>query len=105
MRRKKNPMKTTRRVSSERTNDLVKRTPRFLIALGVWGCFFSADLVNAGTISPFLINPANDHRYVLLTSETWTSSESEAVSLGGHLATINDPSEQNWVFTTFGSYG
>ncbi len=98
-------MKTTRPVSSERTKELVKPTPRFLIALGVWGCFCSAHLVNAGTISPFLINPANNHQYVLLTSETWTSSESEAVSLGGHLATINDQSEQNWVFTTFGGYG
>jgi hypothetical protein len=47
------------------------------------------------------VNPANGHTYYLLTSQSWTASEAESVSLGGHLATINDASEDTWVFDTF----
>ncbi len=35
---------------------------------------------------------------------TWTASEAEAVSLGGHLATINNSAENNWVFDNFASF-
>src|SRR5438093_420276 len=55
-------------------------------------------------LSPPIVNPANGHTYVLLDSATWTVSETEAVSLGGHLATIRNRAEQDWVFQTFGSY-
>ena len=51
---------------------------------------------------PF-VNPANNHTYYLLSINTWTNAEAEAVTLGGHLVTINDAAEQTWVFTTFGS--
>lgn len=50
-----------------------------------------------------LTNPANNHAYYLLSINTWTNAEAEAVSLGGHLVTINDAAEQTWVFSTFGS--
>jgi len=49
-------------------------------------------------------NPANGHLYYLLAEDTWQNSEVEAVLLGGHLVTINDKAEQEWVFSTFGSY-
>ncbi len=48
------------------------------------------------------VNPANNHVYYLLDMTSWTSSEAEAVSLGGHLATINDAAENAWVLNTFG---
>ena len=32
-------------------------------------------------------------------------SEAQAVALGGHLATINDQAEQDWVVALFGQYG
>ena len=51
------------------------------------------------------VNPANGHIYYLLTPATWTASENAAVSLGGHLTTINDAPEQAWVFNTFGTVG
>ena len=51
------------------------------------------------------VNPANGHVYYLLTPATWTASENAAVSLGGHLTTINDAPEQAWVFGTFGTVG
>ena len=52
-----------------------------------------------------VINPSTKHVYYLLTESTWQAAETEAISLGGHLVTINDQTEQDWVFSTFGSYG
>lgn len=48
-------------------------------------------------------NPANGHSYYLLDPKTWKEAEKEAVSLGGHLVTINDAAEQSWVVETFGN--
>src|SRR5437879_6126614 len=55
----------------------------------------------AATLGGPIINPANGHTYFLLSQNTWTASESEAITLGGHLATINDSTENQWVFNTF----
>ncbi len=43
----------------------------------------------------------NGHTYYLLEQSTWTDAEAEAVTLGGHLATINDAGEDAWVFNSF----
>jgi hypothetical protein len=53
----------------------------------------------AGPIS----NPANGHIYYLLSSATWTASEEKAAALGGHLVTVNDEAENNWVYDRFES--
>jgi hypothetical protein len=66
---------------------------------------WSACAVLATPASPVIVNPANGHRYVLLNNNTWTASESEAVSMGGHLATIDNQAEEDWIFNTFGHYG
>jgi hypothetical protein len=42
--------------------------------------------------------------YYLLTQTNWISSEQQAKSMGGHLATIDDGGEQLWVFTTFSAF-
>lgn len=47
------------------------------------------------------VNPSNGHQYVLLSANTWTASQAEAITLGGNLVTINDQVEQDWVFSTF----
>ncbi len=47
------------------------------------------------------VYPATGHVYYLLDAASWTDSEAQAIALDGHLATINDQDEQNWVFTTF----
>src|SRR3954469_22618437 len=68
--------------------------------------FASIFLQSAGAaISPQILNPQNGHRYVLLERGTWLNSEQGAILQGGHLVTIDDLAEQNWVFQTFGKYG
>src|ERR1043165_3074821 len=81
---------------------LYQRSCRGLLALLLGLC--SGRGASGALLSPFLVNPANGHRYALLTSATWNNSESEAVSMGGHLATIRNEAEQDWVFQTFGNY-
>jgi len=49
-------------------------------------------------------NPTTGHNYFLLGQSTWLAAEAEALSLGGHLATINDAAENIWVTTTFINY-
>ncbi len=48
-------------------------------------------------------NPANGHCYKATSRGTWAEAHAEAVSLGGHLVTINDIDENRWVFSTFAS--
>ena len=55
----------------------------------------------SAVISGSINNPATGHGYYLLSHNTWTASESEATSLGGHLVTINDSAENQWVYDTF----
>ena len=42
------------------------------------------------------------HDYYLLSPATWTESEAAAIGLGGHLVTIDDAGENNFVTTQFG---
>ena len=60
---------------------------------------------HAGILAGPVINPGNGHIYYLLSQNTWSNAEAEAVSLGGHLATIRNAAEDQWIFSTFGSYG
>lgn len=52
-----------------------------------------------------IVNPANEHEYFLLSPGGWHESETLAIALGGHLVTIDDATEQAWVFDTFGDWG
>jgi hypothetical protein len=58
----------------------------------------------ASVVAGPIANPANGHFYYLLSNSTWAASETEAVSLGGHLATIRSLEENNWVYNTFSTY-
>ena len=64
----------------------------------------SVGQVQAGFITS-TVNPANGNTYYLLTENSWTASQTEAVSLGGNLVTINDKAENDWVYDTFSSFG
>lgn len=68
-------------------------------------CLLFAFILHARPLSPQIINQANHHAYLLLDAATWKVSEAEAVKLGGHLATIRNQAEEDWVFKTFGGYG
>jgi hypothetical protein len=58
----------------------------------------------ASVVAGPIVNPANGHFYYLLSNNTWEASEAEAVTLGGHLATIRSQAENDWVFNTFSTY-
>ena len=58
-------------------------------------------LAFADVIAGPVTNAANGHVYYLLAQSTWNESEAEARDLGGHLVTINDAAENQWVFTNF----
>ena len=47
----------------------------------------------------------NGHTYYLLDGKPWVNQEAEAVTLGGHLVTINDVAENTWLWDTFGIDG
>src|SRR5262245_50261975 len=55
----------------------------------------------AAVLAGPITNAANAHLYYLLSSSTWTASEAEAIGLGGHLVTINDAAENQWILNTF----
>lgn len=61
----------------------------------------TASIAHAGVLAGPVANPSNGHSYYLLSPNTWTGSEAEAIALGGHLVTINDAEENQWVYSTF----
>lgn len=75
----------------------VARVAALFGAIGLAG----VSAFGATTIGGPLINPANNHTYFLLSESTWQDSEATAISLGGHLATIDNAAEQSWVFSNF----
>ena len=50
------------------------------------------------------VNPANNHTYHLLSASSWEDAANAARGLDGFLTTINDVSENQWVFDTFASF-
>jgi len=77
-------------------------TMKMILSLAIAGLGLSA---HAGILAGPVVNPANGHAYYLLSQNTWSNAEAQAVSLGGHLATIRNAAEDQWIFSTFGSYG
>jgi len=64
-----------------------------------------ATISSASPLSHLIVNPNNHHSYLLLDKASWKDSEAQAVALGGHLATIRNQAEEDWIFHTFGGYG
>jgi hypothetical protein len=52
-----------------------------------------------------ITDPATGIRYVAVAGTTWTASEALAVALGGHLVSIGDQAEQDFVHGNFGNLG
>lgn len=76
----------------------------FLLVVGLSSILRQSSAQAATVIGSPVINPANGHIYELLSNDNWTNSETAAQQLGGHLATIRNQGEQNFVFNTFGGY-
>lgn len=55
-----------------------------------------------GEVIGTVFNPNNGHLYYLLGVTGWVEAEAEAVSLGGHLVTINNQEEQDFIWSNFG---
>lgn len=75
----------------------------YLIRVGSFGAlqFGSGQieiLVNTvPTLAGPFENPANGHTYYLLANSSWTAAEGAAQLLGGHLATVNDAEENEYL--------
>lgn len=48
-------------------------------------------------------SPVNGHLYKLTDPKSWHDAEAEAVSTGGHLATVRNAEELSWLLQTFGA--
>ena len=77
---------------------------RFLLGLTLASCaclHFTA--LGAPTVLDTAINPANGHTYYLLSNSDWTNAENAAVALGGHLVTVRNLAENNWILNRWGT--
>jgi hypothetical protein len=78
-------------------------TRSFLLALVV--LVIGDHELRAGVLAGPTTNAANGHVYFLLTRTNWTAAQAEAIRLGGHLVTISDEAECNWLYRTFSFHG
>ncbi|HWC61255.1 MAG TPA: lectin-like protein [Verrucomicrobiae bacterium] len=76
-----------------------------LIPLVAGALWILATHAGAAIIAGPITNPANGHEYYLLSPDSWTASETEAEHLGGTLAIIKSPGEQEWVYSNFANFG
>jgi hypothetical protein len=68
-------------------------------------CFSIAGVVLAVPAGAAVIDTDTfmGHTYYLLDGKPWIDQEAEAITLGGHLVTINDAAENTWVWDRFGT--
>ena len=85
----------------------MNRSANYLLALLVLFCspLVTENVSYALNIELTQVSPVTFNTYHLLESSTWTEAEAAAQSLGGHLVTINDAEEEDWVWTTFNPNG
>jgi len=84
---------------------LLRRSLRTFLVATLATLGLTTNLGAASILSGPVVNPSNGHDYYLLASDFWEPSEAAAISLGGHLVTINDPQENDWVWDTFALFG
>lgn len=82
----------------------MKRLTAVVLA-GLFQALVASPSATAAVINGPISNPTNGRSYLLLSQNTWTASEAEAISLGGHLATVSDAAENSWLYNTFTRFG
>jgi hypothetical protein len=76
--------------------------PKFLEIAGFTILLATAAFAGPGVLDTG-VNPANGHVYYLLDNSDWTDAETAAIGLGGHLATIRNLQENNWIWNRWGT--
>jgi hypothetical protein len=77
---------------------------QLLAATFIYWSTASLAFAAAPLISPWIVNPANGHSYALTDTTDWVRAEVSALSRGGHLTTIRNQAERDFVYQTFGNY-
>lgn len=84
---------------------MLNRVCKTLCGMSVLGALCLVTPVQAQVvISGPIVNPSNNHTYYLLEPATWTASEAKAITLGGHLATVRNLAENNWIYSQFSMF-
>lgn len=81
------------------------KTKSILLAASLTAAFLTTNTLRAGILAGPVLNPANNHRYYLLTTNTWSGARAEAVALGGDLVNLQDAAEETFVWSAFGNWG
>jgi hypothetical protein len=71
----------------------------FVLAFG--GGFATPGQAAAFDLGGWQYDAATGHYYAQVDGTTWVEAEDLAVSYGGHLVTVNDQMEQDWLSATF----
>jgi len=61
----------------------------------------SPGIVLASGPSDWRYNPETRHSYAIVENVTWADGEALAIRLGGHLATVDNQAEQDWLTATW----
>jgi hypothetical protein len=73
-------------------------------ALVVLTLFLGFQNITIAQANSWIYNPNNGHYYFVTEPMDWFSAEAEAQVLGGHLVTLNNADEEEWIKDTFGRY-
>jgi len=65
---------------------------------------FTISIIPPPSVLDTQVNPNNGRTYHLLSASTWADAESTAIGLGGHLATVNDAIENEWIRSTWQNF-
>ena len=73
--------------------------------IGMWGSTAQGDGTEFLDVLDTQVNPTTGNTYHLLSSGSWSASQSLAEDMGGNLVTVNDPAENDWLLEKFSSDG
>ena len=63
---------------------------------------WNGDVQFSYTVSDNSVPAYQDSLYLPVNGPSWSDAESNAIKLGGHLVSINNEEENNWLINSFG---